>query len=147
MSATDNAGALSQQVFEELQTAASRVGGIVCAKRLWDRHLTLAEQVRLGSDVQAAYAELGTLGMWKQLRGVTHDRAVVEVAQKLGFLRTEDAHWLLGEIGETLDAEEAMENAIARGDLELVAWPRAAHWDGEEINISWCTHTASWEFF
>ena len=108
MSATNDAGALSQQVFEELQTAASRVGGIVCAKRLWDRHLTLPERVSLGGDMQAAYAQFGTLGMWQQPRGVTPYRTVVEVAQKLGFLRTEDSHWLLGEIGETLDAEEAI---------------------------------------
>jgi len=137
---------LSSQVFEELQMNALRIRPLVCAERLWDRHLTPQDRVRLGDDVQVAYEQFGTRGMWSELRGVTPYRAVLDVAEKLGLLRNEDYKWLLCEIGESVDADEALSVAIAQGDLVLVARPREAYWDGEAISIDWYHHGASWDF-
>ena len=147
MPTVSNVPTLSPQVFEELHTNALRIGPLVCAERLWERHLTPQERARLGGDVQAAYKQFGTRGMWSELRGVTPYRAVLDVAEKLGLLRIEDYKWLLCEIGESLDVDEALSVAIAQGDLVLVERPRAAYWNNEEISIDWNRHGAHWEFF
>lgn len=147
MTTLGNAPPLSPQAFDEIRSSASRIAGLVCAERLWARHLTPQERARLGGDVQTAYEQLGTAGMWAKLRPVTPYRAVVDVAGKLGFLRTEDAEWLLGEIGESLDAEQAIAIAVTQDDLVMAERPRAAYWNGAPINIDWHQLSASWEFF
>ena len=40
--------------------------------------------------------------MWMELRGVSAERAVIEVARELGFLNEQTAKWLLKEVGEEL---------------------------------------------
>ena len=49
-------------------------------------------------------------------------------------------------MGEFSDPEEAMEAAIAAGDLVLIERPRSAHWGGNQIAIDWNRYLASWEF-
>jgi len=136
----------SPRAIEELKVNALRIQPAMCAARLWERSLSQQERERLGGDLETAYRQLGTAGMWATLRGVTRHRAVVEVAQELGFLRTKDYEWLLHEIGEILDAEEALSDAITSGDFVLVERPREAYWDGETIDIDWNQHNSLWEF-
>jgi hypothetical protein len=116
------------------------------ALRLWERCLSPQDQERLGGDFEEAYRSYGTAGMWARLRGCTPQRAVVEVAKKLGFLTDEDYTWLLREIGEILDAEEALSQAIDAGHFVLVERPREAWWNEERIDIDWDQHNAAWEF-
>lgn len=130
---------------EELRNCALRIRPLVSAERTW-RDLTPQERERLGGNLESAYKRWGTAGMWVQLRGVTPKRAVVDVAKKLGFVRVDDYEWLLREINEILDVEEAISRAIASGDFVLVERPRAAHWNGEEIQIDWKSQSAMWEF-
>jgi hypothetical protein len=136
----------SQRAIEELQTAALRIRAGVCALRLWERYLTPEDHERLGGDVQKAWRKYGTAGMWAKLRGVTPQRAVMEVAKLIGLLRDEDYQWLLREIGEVVEVEEAMSAAIADGGFVLVERPREAYWKGERIDIDWNRHSALWEF-
>ena len=84
--------------------------------------------------------------MWVELRGVTRQRAVLDVAKLLGFLRDDDYSWLLREVGEFADAEEAKSSAMAAGDFVLVEYPRVAHWNKKEIRIDWAKNTALWDF-
>jgi hypothetical protein len=132
--------------LEDLRNSAFRIRAPNSAERLWNRHLTPGDRERLGDDFDAAYHRLGTAGMWAKLRGVTPQRAVVEVAYQLGFLREEDQQWLLREIGEEPDVEIALSQAIDAGDFVLVESPRGAYWTGEEIAIDWSRHSAMWEF-
>jgi hypothetical protein len=108
--------------------------------------LSAEDQERLGGDLEKAYYKYGSAGMWAELRGVTPLRAVVDVAKILGFLRDEDREWLLRETGEILEAEEAISNAIAAGELVLVERPREAHWIGQRIEVDWDQHAALWDF-
>lgn len=117
------------------------------AERLWERQLSPKDRERLGGDFGWAYGQFGTAGMWAKLRGVTPYRAVVEVANLLNLLTDSDRDWLLRETGENTDADDATLGAIVNGDLVVVEHPRAAHWNGDEIEIDWYRHGALWDFF
>jgi hypothetical protein len=82
------------------------------------------------------------------LRGVSLERAVVDVAAELGFLGAPTAQWLLRELGEVSDDPElAIEAARASSALVLVERPRAAYWKGQPIHVAWERHAALWGFF
>ena len=147
MSTATDVAQFASQICEGLTDCRCRIAPWVCAQRLWDRHLTALDRTRLGDDAWAAYKRLGTAGMWSKLRGVTPYRAVVDVANKLDLLSDSDREWLLREIGEDVDAEEAKLTAIANGDLVVVETPREAYWNGNEIEIDWNRHSAKWDFF
>lgn len=116
------------------------------AERLWNRCFSDQDRQQLGNDLNAAYRAHRTAGMWATLKGSSLDRAVVDVGYLLNFLTESDFKWLLQEIGEYCDAEEAMTAAIAAGHLVLVERPRSAYWDGQAIAIDWNRENASWEF-
>lgn len=137
----------SNWAMEELSAIASKVAGSFSASRLW-RRLKAPDRKRLGDDMGAAYEQNGgTAGMWQKLRGVSPYRAVLDVGKKVGFVTLEDYEQLLDEIGECDDFEEAIVTAVARRDLVLVERPRAAHWNGREIDVDWEGNPALWEFF
>jgi len=116
------------------------------AERLWNRHLSDQDRQRLGNKFEAAYRARGTAGMWVALKGISLDRAIIEVGHRLNFLTEADFEWLLRKIGQFSDPEEAKDAAISAGDLVLVERPRSAYWKGREIAIDWIRHVASWEF-
>lgn len=131
---------------EELLSCELRIRAPISAERMWTRHLTPGDRMRLGDDLEKAYYRFGTAGMWMQLHGVTRQKAVVDVAKKLGFLSDGDYEWLLRETGEVVEVEEAVSRAVASGDFVLVESPREAYWRGEKIEIDWYRHNALWEF-
>lgn len=136
----------SPRALEQLITAELRIGPFASAELLWERHLLQKDKQRLGGDLSNALRQYGTAGMWARVRGVSKERAVVDVAKLIGLLSDADADWLLREIGEFADAEEAMLSAIADGDFVLVENPRKAHWDKCEIKIDWYKHKSVWNF-
>lgn len=116
------------------------------AEQLWNRHLSDQHRQHLGNDLEAAYRARGTAGMWAAVQGISLERAVIEVGHRLNFLTAGDLDWLLQEIGEFSDPEEALTAAIAAGHLVLVEHPRAAYWKENEISIDWHRYNACWEF-
>lgn len=116
------------------------------AERLWTRHLSAEDRQRLDNDLETAYRGRGTAGMWAFLRGISIDRALLDVGYRLNFLAQADFHWLLREIGECDNPEEAVAAAIAAGHLVLVESPRAAYWDRQAINIDWHRYNSGWDF-
>ena len=95
---------ISAEVAKQLLTQRQRIMPIAAADRLWMRVLTAQDRKRLGGDLAECYTRLkGTAGMWMKLRGVNYDRAVIEVAHELGFLRDSDKRWLLREIGKGVE--------------------------------------------
>jgi hypothetical protein len=135
------------------------------AGRLWNRHLTNEDHQRLlavtecrtllrkldGNDsrapLTAVYRHYGTAGMWAMLKGVSLDRAVIDVAHRLDYLSAANYEWLLREFGESPDPEDAMEAAIAAGHLVLVESPRTASWNRQPIDVDWHRFKSLWEFF
>lgn len=138
---------ISERAIAELQTAYLRIKPPMSAVRLWERVLSPADRVRLGGDRNQAFHDYGTVGMWQLLRGVSGERAVIDVARRLNLLDEATAEWLLREIGDMTDnPEEAIEVAIATGALVLVESPRAAYWEGQRIEIDWYDRSALWTY-
>lgn len=136
------------KVMAELQRLRLLVQHLMSAQRLWDR-LTPEERRRLGGDLVAAYDRYGrTVGMWKELRGVSQHRAIIEAAYQAGLTDEATKNWLLREIGELDSTTEAtIETAVASGAIVLVERGRVAYWKGDRIGVSWPKHPALWEFF
>jgi len=133
----------AQQAFLECRQRICNVPG---AQRLWERHLTPSDRDRLGGDFCRAYEEHQILGMWVTLRGVTRNRAVLDIGLRLNFLSEGDYQWLVREIGEFPNTQEAMTAAIAAGHLVLVEDPREVYWNGVVIDVDWNRYAANWEF-
>src|SRR5688572_15461078 len=105
----------SDRALEELQAIAVRIKGTFAARYLWERVLTNPERKRLGDDLGRQYYALGPVEIWKRLRGVSSGRAMVDVAKQLGCIDQPRYRWLLEEIGEPLEGEEALRIAINGG--------------------------------
>jgi hypothetical protein len=126
--------------FHRIRAAAS-------AARLWERVLSETDRQQLGGNLEVAWRTLGTAGMWMKLRGVSLPRAVVDAAWELDLMSDRTRRWLLRELGEAPDEpEEALEEAIASGDLVLVEHPRAVYWRGQPISVDWGRRSALWDF-
>lgn len=78
--------ALPQRVVAELQTNALRIKAAVCALRLWEWVLTEDDRKRLGGELEDVWRRYGTAGIWMKLRGVSRERAVVDVAYALNLI-------------------------------------------------------------
>ena len=102
MPADSSGRTLRREVAQELQTQSLRIKPPVAATRLWERVLTEQDRQQLGGSLEQCYPRLGTAGMWMQIRRVSLERAVIEVARELGFLDQPTANWLLREVGEEL---------------------------------------------
>lgn len=83
-------------VVNTLKAAAARIRPAASAGRLWHR-LTAAERRQLGDDFDAAFSDLGTVGIWMRARGGTAIPAIVGAAREIGFLTSADCEWLLRE--------------------------------------------------
>lgn len=138
---------ISERAIEALRTAFLRVHPPMSAVRLWERVLSPADRQRLGGDMEQAFHKYGTVGMWQQLRGVSGERAVIDVARRLNLMDEATEEWLLREIGDLSDdPEAAIAAAVATGALVLVESPRAAYWEGEPIDIDWYDRSVLWTY-
>lgn len=138
---------LSPRALELLQASYFRTKPHVSGQRLWDQVLTPADRLRLGDNFRAAFLTYGTVGMWAQLRGVSGERALIDVSKKLNFLTEESRQWLLHEVGELSDdPEEMVSLAVRAGGLVIVESPRAAHWQGQLIEIDWQRRDSLWNY-
>lgn len=86
-------------VKEVLQTAFDRIQPYPSAELLWQKILTAAERKKLGRNLDEAFKNLGTHGMWVELRGGSGFKAILEVARKLDHVSEQDYVWLLRELG------------------------------------------------
>jgi hypothetical protein len=130
----------------ELTRCALGIATVAAAERLWQRVLTEEERQRLGGDFRTAYAKHRTAGMWMKLRGVSRDRAIVDVAHAVDLITDATHEWLLRELGQLpSDSEQAIEDAVQAGDLVLVERPRAAYWKGKPIEADWEKRNRLWD--
>jgi hypothetical protein len=89
-----------QNVKDQLQTQYLRVKAFASAELLWQRVLTAGERTRLGDHLVSSYRKLGTVGMWREVRGGSNLRAIIETAYSLNLLSEMDRVWLIREIEE-----------------------------------------------
>lgn len=132
----------------ELADYALRIRPLAAGERLWERVLTEDDRLALGGDFLTAFGKYRTAGMWAKLRGVSRERATVDVAHALGLMDGATHQWLLRELGQLPnDSEQAIEDAIQTGVLVLVERPRAAYWNGTAIQAEWDKRDRVWDFF
>ena len=89
---------ISREVANELNTARFRVEPAVVAGRMWRRLFTEDDRQRLGGNIEACWPRLGTVRMWIKARGVSPERAVIDVARGVELMSEETARWLLREL-------------------------------------------------
>ena len=143
----DAAAPISGKVQEELQAAYLRVSPGASALRLWERVLSEQDRARLGGDFQRALSEFGAIGMWMKLRGVSPQRAVIDIAKKIGFITDETREFLLRGIGDISDdPKQAIAKAVSDGALILVERPRTAYWNQDRIEVDWNANPKLWEY-
>jgi hypothetical protein len=132
----------------QLEELAVKLKNRTCAFRLWEGVFTQAERDRLGGDVETAWRQYGTAGMWLQLRRVSRNRAFADVTRSLNLIDEATHRRLLRELGEIHDdPEEGIEAAVASGALVLVEGRREAYWAGKPIPGKWRRRSAVWDFF
>jgi hypothetical protein len=135
--------------IRELHIQYLRVQCVAAAQQMWDRLLSPEDRERLGGDFERAYIEAGgTVPMWVKLRGVSGERALIEVAYGIGFLTETSRDWLLREVGERFDdSQRTLDEAMLQTKLVVVEKPKQIFWNGELIEIDWDKEPALWSFF
>jgi len=129
-----------------MATLGARIADVVTAEFLWINYFAATERRCLAANFNSAFKELGTLGMWKKLRGGTSQTATVEIA----FLKGEfNAPWrelLLRQLGTYVTEHEARESATTN-QLVMLDNPRTLYWAGKLREIEWERFVALWEFW
>jgi hypothetical protein len=87
-------------IEQELREQGQRVNLLASAERLWHDVLTAEDREKLGNNFVECYGRLRTIGMWMTLRGVSRDRAIVDLAYLIGHIDETRHGRLLREIGE-----------------------------------------------
>jgi hypothetical protein len=113
---------ITAEVASQLRTQFLRIKAAVSAERLWTRLLTEEDRNRLGGNLEECYSKRGTAGMWMELRGVSAERAVIEVARELSFLDEPTAKWLLREIGEEMPSPLVTEHPLWQRESGKLRW-------------------------
>jgi hypothetical protein len=135
-----------EAVMDELLTHFLQVRTVTCANLLWTE-LTDGERETLGGDLTKAFEQGGTVGIWMRLRPVSEARAIIELANRLGFISEHRLKKLLRDTNEIpRDIDEAIEQAVASNGLVLIESNRSIFWAGEELPIDWHKHSAAWNF-
>ena len=91
---------ISSDVICELEEARQRIRPAVMADRIWRRLLSDVDRQQLGGNLEQAWRRHGSVGMWMAVRGVSVERAIVDVACGLEVMSEHTAGWLLRELGE-----------------------------------------------
>jgi hypothetical protein len=150
----------SKDALEKFESLSAGVNSTQVFKILWNRYLSDADRERILIDTETRQSSDGlefiqvskffgnASVMWKLLRGVSSNRAYLDVALLVDLITQADYNWLLRAFEEIpLNAQAAKDEAIMRGDLVLVRSPATLHWSGNQVEIDWSKHRVSWKFF
>jgi len=92
---------------------------------IWNNHFTVADRKELGDDVYLAWKHNGrTAGMWAAARGVSKDRAIIDIAYLFDWIDTKTCTKLLKAIGD---------DATAGGTPLWIAHTGELWFDGEIV--------------
>lgn len=99
---------LDADAQREIIQARQRIVGTEAFRRFWNRVLTVAERDRLGGDMDAAFRrDSFPANHLFPLRAISPERAIIEIALRLGFMTAETQQWLLEELGESSDTTDS----------------------------------------
>lgn len=109
---------LPARLRKQLDALEPRVQSNVAAVAIWEQHFTPAERKSLGDDAYQAWKTHGrTAGMWAAARGVTKDRAIIDIAYALDWLDTKTSKALLSALGEGANAAATPRWLARTGEL------------------------------
>lgn len=115
-----------------INEARMRIQGSEAFIRFWERVLTPTERDGLGNDVDACIQSSPVnINLLCELRGWIPERAIVEIAHKIGFLTSVDYQWLRDVVGDPLLAEAS---SPVRPEQPTPSWDRESgrlEYDGE----------------
>ena len=96
---------LPARLRKQLDALESRVKGPDVAVLIWEQHFTVADRKALGDDPYLAWKHFGrTAGMWAAARGVSKERAIVDIGYALDWLDTKTCKALFTALGEDANA-------------------------------------------
>lgn len=149
MSTNTTRAALSQSDKDTLEALRLQLRPYAIALRMWENTLEDEDRHRWDGNLENAWRDAGgTLGIWMRLRGVSVERAIIDVASALEYIGPAVQTRLLKRIGEPEDdADRKTDTAISASAVVLIARPRQAFWRGEPIEIDWDRNAAVWSFF
>lgn len=108
--------------LDQLEVRVQRNGVAVV---IWNNHFTVADRKELGDDVYLAWKHNGrTAGMWAAARGVSKERAIVDIAYLFDWIDTKTCTKLLKAIGD---------EATAGGTPRWIARTGELWFDGEIV--------------
>ena len=109
---------LPVRVRKQLADLEAQVQRNVVAVTIWERHFSAAERTALGDDPYLAWKNHGrTAGMWAAARGVSRERAIIDIAHTLDWLDTKTCQALLAALGEEANAAGAPRWISRTGEL------------------------------
>lgn len=114
--------ALIQKKLAELEAKVQRNDVAIA---VWDNHFTVADRKALGDDPYLAWKHNGrTAGMWAAARGISKDRAILDIAYLFDWIDTKSYTRVLKAIGE---------DATAGGTPRWLARTGELWFDGEIV--------------
>lgn len=109
---------LPARLREQLNAIETRAQSNFVAAVIWEQHFNAADRKALGDDAYLAWKNHGrTVGMWAEARGVSKERAIVDIGYTLDWLDTKACKALLTALGEDANAAGAPRWISRTGEL------------------------------
>lgn len=87
MAITDTAGRTIQpSIVRDLEVLRGRVRPALVAAEVWQHVFSDSDRQRLGGDLEKCWHDLGTAGMWMRARGVSLERALLDIAKAMDMV-------------------------------------------------------------
>lgn len=138
---------MSPQAIRLFQETCRRVRTPPTHLKLWTTRLSDSDKCKAGGSLRMAFQNRDTIDLWVEPKGVSPDRAVVDLGLTLGFLTSADHRFLLSELQEDFEnTEEGINRALSRHSLVHVEHPRRIFWMGEAVAVNWNQHNRLWVY-
>lgn len=130
-----------------LQKKCDEAEGRLQATGIWDLLWPQLTQVEKQAIKTRSHSE-DVAAIWADLRGMSLERAVIDVAMKTDLMTKNVGVAVLSALGELTDeGESRIEWARKKCRLVLCEAPRRAYWHGELIDVNWDSSRKLWDFF
>jgi hypothetical protein len=130
---------------ERWKSACSTAGSLPTAERIWHLVFTDDERDQLGGDFSRAINEIGTVRMWRKVRGGTEIQSIVAMNRAIGQLDQPHADAILRHFGERPQDRPKLRMAIRQCTLVIDEVTRTAWWHSNQIDVDWYRENKPWE--
>jgi len=109
---------LPARLRKQLDALEARAQSNVVAVVIWEQHFSAADRKSLGDDAYLAWKNHGrSVGMWAAARGVSKERAIVDIGYALDWIDTKTCTALLAALGEGSNAVVTPRWIVRTGEL------------------------------